>query len=221
VLAIAIGVTTLAWSAWALSAGAAARRANALRTTEPYRSVELGRQAAALWPRMDPFVRIYADALTWRAMELADESAVPLTLEAESVARRAVALVPLRAENHFILARALGVREVLGDTTARAPARAAYQRALELAPMEARMAMEYAEHERIMGRVDHADTLLRRLTVLYPDEGSIANRLGALSLSRGRTAEARALLARSLASPWHELLEERPRARQMLDSLGP
>jgi len=201
-----------------LRASRAASACQAFMTLDPSRASRASSYALTLAPREDRLWRMHAETLLW----LTTVTREPGTLfaDAEAAARHAVALAPARAENHMILARALGARESAGDTTARAAAEAEFARTFALAPMDGLGLMEYAEHELQMGRRDTAMTVARRVVALYPEEGAAFVVLARVHDALGQDDSARVALQRAVRAGWHDEAGRRE-AQQMLETLGP
>ena len=199
-----------------LRASRAASATQAFMTASPARAASASAYAVALAPREDRLWRMRAESLLWLTTV---PDAPPGTLaEAEQAARRAVRLAPARAENHIILARALGAREALGDTGVRAAAEAEYRASLALAPMDGLSLMEYADHASLLGRAGPALEAARRAVALYPAEGAAQAALARAWLAAGAPDSARATLERALPLAWRDA-GERQAAAQMLDDL--
>ena len=161
------------------------------------RAVMAARRAAALAPTDDRIARLHADALF--AVADASSRPLPLMLEATREARRAIRLVPEQSENHLRLGRVLGARAAMGDPTVITEARAALDRAAQLAPVDAVILGECARMRLIIGDVDRALALAREMTRLYPDDGPSQAMLGRALLRSGDTSEGAVALRRALA----------------------
>jgi O-antigen ligase len=202
-----------------LRASRAASAAEAWMTSAPPRAVEAARFAVALAPLDDRMWRILAQTQLWSSV--GSPAPRPMIDEAVSSAERAVALAPMRAENHVILARALGSRESAGDSTASAAARSEFERSMALAPMDALTLMEYADHESLLGRAGRALPLARRAVALYPGEGAARATLARAWAAADRPDSARAELALALAGTWHDAGERRDAERMLADLEAP
>lgn len=203
-LALAAGLIaaalTFQWVGMELRASRAAAAAQEWMTSRPDDAVAAARYAVTLAPHDDRLTRMLAEALLWQSVR--GDSALQRVARAEEAARRAVSLAPRRAENHVILARAYGAREGMGDTTARAPRRAALERALALAPHDALLLVEWAEHEVLAGRGHEALAPARRAVSLYPGEGMVRAALARAWIATGEPDSALAELDRALAATW-------------------
>ena len=118
ITAFAVAAVAFLWGFAELRASRAASAAQTWMTAAPDRAVPAAEVAVTLGPHEDRMWRMLAECLLWRST--ASGSPLGDVSDAAAAARRAVALEPARAENHVILARALGAREGLGDTLARA-----------------------------------------------------------------------------------------------------
>jgi O-antigen ligase len=200
--ATAVTLATLLWGFTELRASRAASAARAFMTRAPERATRASGYAVTLAAHDDRLWRMHAQTLLW----LTTVPGAPATAlaEAETAARRAVALAPRRAENRLILARALATREAQGDTTARAAAAEAFHQSLALAPYDGLTLMEYADHEGLLGRPATALEAARRAVGLYPDEGQAWAALGRAWLAAGAPDSARTALERSLREAWRD-----------------
>jgi TolB-like protein/Flp pilus assembly protein TadD len=138
---------------------------------------------------LDPkFALAYADrsfALGEYAAYWATGSAVRSDLvNAEADARKAVALAPDLAEGHLALASVL-TRNVDFKGAARE-----FQRALELAPGDARVLVEYGDFSADMDNRDAALTAMQRAVVLDPLNPQYHIRLGGVLYAAGRYDDA-------------------------------
>lgn len=214
--ALAAGVVaaavTFQWDFTEVRASRAAAAAQEWMTSRPDDAVAAARVAVALAPHDDRLWRMLAGTLLWQSVR--GDAALERVRSAEESARRAVSLEPLRAENHVILARAYGAREAMGDTTARAPRRAALERALALAPHDALLLVEWADHEVLAGRGHEALVPARRAAALYPAEGMVRATLARAWLATGARDSALAELDRALAATWRS--EARRREAEVL-----
>ena len=205
------------WVFGELRASRAASAAQEWMTSAPPRAVEAARYAVTLAPHDDRLWRILAQTLLW--LGVANEPPPTALDEAASAAQRAVALAPMRSENHVILARVLGSRETAGDSTAARGARLEFEKSLALAPMDGLTLMEYADHESILGRPDRALPVARRALTLYPGEGAVRATMARALAAAGRPDSARAELERALAGSWHDA-GERSEAERMLAEIA-
>jgi tetratricopeptide (TPR) repeat protein len=123
--------------------------------------------------------------------------------EAEQAGRRAIALAPLRAENHQSLGNLLLTRAQLNDTTARVAGELAFARAIALAPVNANLLLDLARDEMKLRRFVPALAATRRSLALYPDDARGLSLAGEAFAGLGRADSARAALTRALTADWH------------------
>src|SRR5439155_15883251 len=134
-VATLVAIAVFLWGFAELRASRAAAAAQAWMTSAPANAFSAARYAAALGPHEDRLWRMLAETALWRTA-LGDSSREGIA-DAVVAARRAVELEPERAENHVILARALGIAAGHGDGRAMEAMRLEFARALALAPMDA------------------------------------------------------------------------------------
>ena len=217
IAATAVALVALVWGFTELRASRAASAAQAFMTRDPPRAVQAARYAVSLAPGDDRLWRMDAEALLWLTTVTPEHAA--LLGEAAAAARRAVALAPARAENHLILARALGAREAEGDTTVRGAVTAAFARSVALAPMDGLSLIEFADHESMAGRPETALPVARRAVALYPARGEVLAALARAQASAGEADSARATLRRALRATWSQP-SERAQAERELEGLA-
>src|SRR5204863_6145693 len=124
------------------------------------------------------------------------------------------ALMPGRASNVERVGNALAVRALVTrmaagndapDVAALATAAdSAYEAALRLAPTNGLIMMEQARAALMFGRPERALEIARRITALYPAEGTGHAAEAAALLTLGRDGAAAAALRRALAGHWDE-----------------
>jgi O-antigen ligase len=217
--ATAVSLVALLWCFTELRASRAASAAEEFMTSDPNRAVQASGYALTLAPHEDRLWRIRAETLLWLTTVTPEPTA--LLGEAETAARRAVALAPKRAENHLILARALAAREAQGDAAARAGAEAEFDASLTLAPMDGLSLMEVADYEAMAGRPAPALAAARRVVTLYPDEAEPLGVLGRALLSAGERDSARIAFERALGRSWRQPGERREAEQQLHDLAAP
>jgi O-antigen ligase len=201
-----VAVMAFLWGFAELRASRAASAAQAWMTRDPADGAAAAAYATTLGPHEDRLWRMLAETLLWRSA-LGDTSAAVVD-QAIDAARRAVRLEDERAENHVILARALGVRASRGAADS-AEVRAEFDRALALAPMDALTLMERADGEALAGHGDRALPPARRVVALYPREGAAHATLARAWLAAGARDSARAEIGRALAAVWRDSTERR------------
>jgi tetratricopeptide (TPR) repeat protein len=123
--------------------------------------------------------------------------------EAEQAADRAIALAPLRAENHQSLGNLLLTRAQLGDDHARVAGEQAFARAIALAPANANMLLDLARDELKLHRNEAALDAVHRSLAMYPDDARGLSLAGETFAAFGLTDSARAAFTRALAADWH------------------
>ena len=235
VLAGALGLALiLAFLSWRefRALGSAARAHGALTrslTADPARRYTLTRlatadaqRAARQLPGEDQLWRMASDTelAELRAQQyVGGASGVvgdSLAASAESSARRALALEPMRASNVQRLANALAMR---GNVAA---ADSAFDLAVTLAPYDALILADRVRCESQSGRPERAIVTARRIVSLYPEEATGHAIEAGLWLAQGQRAQAREALDRALAARWEAGSEARREAvRRARASLGP
>ena len=183
------------WTAIANGSSGAARDRALLE------AIAWSRHATARNPWSDPAWRDRAEAA--HVGSVAAPSQERSLTEAEHAARRAIALAPLRAENHQSLGNLLLTRAQLGDDRARAAGEQAFARAIELAPVNANMRLDLARDEMKLERFDSALEAIRGSLAIYPDDSRGLSLLGEAFVDLGHADSARAALTRALAADWH------------------
>ena len=138
-----------------------------------------------------------SEALEAAARRLA-ATADSLSLDAESSARRALKLEPLRASNLQRLANALAMR---GGA---AQADSAFDAASARAPYDALILVDRVRTEMQRGRPDAALRSARRIIAMYPGEATGHALEAGAWMVMGRGIEARGALERALAARWEE-----------------
>src|SRR5262249_36858887 len=134
------------------------------------------RRATALDPWSDLVWRDRAEAA--HVGSLAAPSFEASIQEAEQAADRAIALAPLRAENHQSLGNLLLTRGQLGDEAARVGGEAAFDQAVACAPMNAHIQLDRARDELKIRRPDAALATAQRASALYPADGRALSLIG-------------------------------------------
>jgi hypothetical protein len=129
-------------------------------------------------------------------------------------------MAPQRALHHQTQAYLLAASAAPGDTFAIAAAEAALARALERAPMDGRLLLQYAELELALGRPALAAVPSARAAQLYPAEGSVQALHAITRAALGDTAGARAALQRAIAGRWRDDGSGRMRAIRALEALS-
>lgn len=152
-------------------------------------------RAAALFPGRDSYA--LCDAQCLLAYSRAGGAPPGALADAERVARRALALVPLRAANWVTLAVALS------DAGARAEADAAWARVRALAPYDGEALSRNADAAFAAGRRDEALRLARRAVELYPQDGPLLFALSGAEGAAGDSLAALATLRRAADADWH------------------
>jgi O-antigen ligase len=204
------------WSGVELAASRAARVATYWLQASPTHAALAAARAQALVPFDDSTARLLAQAQLGVA---AREPGLARVVEAESAARRAVALEPLRSLNHLRLGAVLAVRASTGDTAALRQTEAEFGKAVELAPVDGIAMVEAARFQIWLRRPAQAVALARRAAALYPEQSLVNQVLAVALLETGDREGARAALERALAGDWRGLEAEQSRARRLLDSL--
>ncbi len=217
-LAALLGVTELISSNAAERGGLLLEQARA-SSGEPSREARrnaflMARRSARLAPQDDLPKRLLAES-SLAVASVSDSSAQAL-LAAEEAARGAVDLNPHRAANYEYLGRVYFGRAATGDAQALSHAEAAFDRSLELAPVNGITMDEYARLELAMARPKQALALARRATLLYPRFFEAQLTVAGTELALGQRDSAVALLGRltSVADS-----TTRIQARQMLEAL--
>jgi predicted Zn-dependent protease len=148
---------------------------------------------------------------------------VTAALTAEGAARRALAIVPVRATNVSQLANAVGARALRTGSAALADsAEAMFARAASLAPADGWLLVSRIRFELSRRDGEHALASARMLATLYPEAALGHSLSGAALLLLGRTDEARAELLRARSARWEEDAgEQRAALERLLIQLGP
>jgi predicted Zn-dependent protease len=148
---------------------------------------------------------------------------VTAALTAEGAARRALALVPLRANNVERLANALGTRALRAGSAALADsAEALHARVTEMAPADAWLLVSRIRFELARRDGERALASARRLEALYPEAALGHSLAGGALLLLGRADEARDELLRARAARWEEDAgEQRAALERLLQQLSP
>ena len=212
----------LFWSAGDLAASRAAFIAQGRATLLAGPDLATQRVAAAdravtIRPMEDVFQWLRADThLTFSAVSPGPEVALA---EAETSARRAIALAPLRALNHQGLGRVLMMRALRHEVSALPAGEAAYARCLELAPYDALAMLQLAQLELTLGRPQAALPPARRAALLYPRIGLGQGLLAEACLGVGDPMTARRALEQAVTGDWLGLEAGRRQAMRMLDTL--
>ncbi len=142
-----------------------------------------------------------------------------LLAEAESSARDAVHRVPLRSANHRRLALVLSQASQLVDPHRLPEADAEFARAMDLAPQDALVLVEWTRSRLATGRPREALVLAERAVRLYPESGLALGALGEARLAVADTLGARAALERAAASDQGTNPAAQQRAADLLGSL--
>jgi O-antigen ligase len=211
-LAALLALGMLAWCVVDLRSSAAAKQAQgwvavangsqgAPRDRALLEAIAWTRRATERDPWSDPAWRDRAEAAHVGA--LAAPSLEGSLAEAQQAAERAIALAPLRAENHQSLGNLLLTRAQLGDDRARVAGEQAFARAIALAPANANMLLDLARDELKLKRHDAARDAVRRSLALYPDDSRGLALLGETFAALGEADSARAAFTRALAADWH------------------
>ena len=179
--------------------------------------------AARRWPGEETLWRLACDASLAESDAAPGPSGVTAALTAEGAARRALAIVPVRATNVSQLASAVGARALRTGSAALADsAEAMFARATSLAPADGWLLVSRIRFELSRRDGEHALASARRLATLYPEAALGHSLSGAALLLLGRTDEARAELLRARSARWEEDAgEQRAALERLLAQLGP
>jgi tetratricopeptide (TPR) repeat protein len=179
--------------------------------------------AARRWPGEETLWRLACDASLAESDAAPGPSGVTAALTAEGAARRALAIVPVRATNVSQLANAVGARALRTGSAALADsAEAMFARAASLAPADGWLLVSRIRFELSRRDGEHALASARMLATLYPEAALGHSLSGAALLLLGRTDEARAELLRARSARWEEDAgEQRAALERLLIQLGP
>ena len=203
------------------------------RTAQFGQASRSARRATHQAPGEDELWRIACDADVARAADAISRGDLVVAHDgadsAHAAALRATALMPARAANverigNALAARALVTRSASGDGAPEVAALAsaadsAYESALRLAPTNALIMTEQARAALMFGRPERALAIARRITALYPGEGTGHAAEAAALLTLGRHGAAAAALRRALAGHWDESARERESLAAMLAAI--
>lgn len=161
-------------------------------------------RATAIWPHDDLLWRL-ACSTNLQAAALPDGDAARAEAAAERAARRAVALVPLRAASHVSLADALAARALrTGVASTADSAGKAYARAEALAPVDGWILVAHARFELAHRDGVQALEVAQRLTGLYPEAAAGHTLAGAALLMLKRPGEAMTALRLARDARWEQ-----------------
>jgi len=127
--------------------------------------------------------------------------------------------VPLRSANHRRLALVLSQASQLVDPHRLPEADAEFARAMDLAPQDALVLVEWTRSRLATGRPREALVLAERAVRLYPESGLALGALGEARLAVADTLGARAALERAAASDQGTNPAAQQRAADLLGSL--
>ena len=174
------------------------RAAVALRSRQAWAAAELEPGEESLW-------RLACDASLAEAEALPSHASGASLAAAEQAARRALALVPVRAASHERLASALAARALrTGEKPAADSADASFERACRLAPADGWLLVSWIRFQLARRDGARAQELAQRLVALYPGAAVGHALSGAALLLLGRPDEARAELVRAQGARWEE-----------------
>jgi tetratricopeptide (TPR) repeat protein len=206
-------IAVLIWSATDLRGSSAALRSQswvAWAQAQPEPTRNQGLLQAVAWSKRATAANPWDDGLWFQEAEAlhigspATSSFQRALEEAARAVRRAISLVPLRPRNHQSLGNVLMTLAGTGDTSAIAAGEAAFQRAVELAPLNTLILLDWARGELKLGRTQPALRAARLAAALYPADAKAHAILGSAYLAAGSQDSARAAYGRALAADWHD-----------------
>jgi len=224
--AMQLGVATVALGLfWAGGDLLASRAASTARGEQPYlaepasasRAIAAVDRAVAIRPQDDAIVQLRSEIFFFLA--LASPKPLPQLAEAETSARRAIELAPLRATTYQALGNILLFRARLGSLAGLAEAESVWVRCFALAPCDALLMLRFVRGELALGRPQVALPLAQRAVRLYPQAALAQAMLAQTRLALGDRAAAREALERALAGQWYGEESGRSLTRSLLDSL--
>jgi hypothetical protein len=186
--------------------------------TDPWRLVTDARRAARTAPWSDAIVANAADVLRRQARFTPEPR--PIQAEAESLARRSIALAPPRLYNWSELMLILLARASAGVAGADRAAAATAERCAEVGPYDIMPQVHFAEAALAMQRGDLALPAARRAAAVYPEEALPHALVGYAQLAQGDTAAALESLRGSLALTWRVEPTRREKVEQAVRVLS-
>jgi putative inorganic carbon (HCO3(-)) transporter len=189
VVAVLLAGLILVFNGRQVVADVRVRRAElAAAAGDPETALQASRKAIAAWPREAEWYRLHAEL---QAAQLRSSGRPDLTwLEAaDATLAQAVELQPQRFDLWLIRGRIATEAAVLGEEAAAGAADSFFSEAARLAPQHAYVLHDWARLDWAMGRLDVAESKLRKAVDLDITSVAAWADLGQLQLQRGRLDE--------------------------------